>query len=770
MGLESRPACVMQMVWSKAAQQRLFELKVRHCKGSRIPHWDVIAKELSKDLPLSLTIEDVKSQNKRLVKRLAGHGMGGGSSVKEQLDYLMRYPEAMHTSEDRTRIRLLDWAAEEGFVVAAETVNALHGQGMSFEGPHQGLQAPCPLREQRLPLPASRAAVHVENATKKGMLDDQGGTVAAPIAQCLRISGGRGMCDTAGRMSARTESCQVTETPISPDSATLLAATHIASKSKHPGNSSETVGVRVEPAPVGRQLPDGDTQGMKSGAPCHTNCSGMGTTASVACQEAFDRGGREAARMVMPPLQAVQIQGLAGVPLTIGAAHDERVAGGGSAGSPMPSAGLARSVQEQPGTPIEQDTNKICISNLPDAAACPDQAYGQHRKHGLHNVAVQDGAVDPSQGMQLRHSSGLLDEVHVHMVVQPQLGNGTAPSSPGKAQEDDSESCVDQGRLQHLLTEQLHVGPLGAVGDGNVIPQHGPTASRIVEHCAQSLPRIQAPDAIGARHRRRARICILRVRGQLHAFRTVSKLPQTQTHSKEPKQRCRAPKAVGKKTAKRNSLSGCMQGMQEAAGGCNVSHSVSAPFVLQQSGELYSKRCSGRYNLRKWQSEASSKVAEPDLECSSPQSGVPVDRVMRGSTVRAAIAVRPAEEFVSPSRAIGCKDSKKHCKVNAKKSAARDGVNHATQNNRQVPAEASRVAEDQNACAACLLANPPAEDTGGNVSECVGRSLKERSLAHTVAETCSCRSKRPRSSPSLAHGCVEAPVSNFTRSKRQLAR
>jgi hypothetical protein len=113
--LRCKPAGDVADVWTKRNQILFFQLKVAHCKGTRVPKWDNVARDMSSRLGTPLSVEDCKIKNKRIVKRLTRHGMFAGASVVEQLAYMERNPGAMETAEDRYLQALHAWAAAEGF-------------------------------------------------------------------------------------------------------------------------------------------------------------------------------------------------------------------------------------------------------------------------------------------------------------------------------------------------------------------------------------------------------------------------------------------------------------------------------------------------------------------------------------------------------------------------------------------------------------------------------------------------------------------------------
>lgn len=65
----------------------LARLKVKHCKGVRVPKWDRVAADMSTEMGVKLAPEACKVLNKRLVKRLHRHGCPEGASaqVRERL-------------------------------------------------------------------------------------------------------------------------------------------------------------------------------------------------------------------------------------------------------------------------------------------------------------------------------------------------------------------------------------------------------------------------------------------------------------------------------------------------------------------------------------------------------------------------------------------------------------------------------------------------------------------------------------------------------------
>jgi hypothetical protein len=138
---KSLPARDVAHLWTLELKRELFELRARHCPGSRRVNWGVIASTLSQQCGTRLTTEDVRKQSRALVKRLAAHGMPPGYSVTQQLEYLTRYPEAFHTRMDKYRDRLHAWSAANGVNIrtaGSPADTAPPAKGASRE---QGLEA-----------------------------------------------------------------------------------------------------------------------------------------------------------------------------------------------------------------------------------------------------------------------------------------------------------------------------------------------------------------------------------------------------------------------------------------------------------------------------------------------------------------------------------------------------------------------------------------------------------------------------------------------------
>ena len=117
MGQQSRPAADLAGTWTRLNEMHFFELKVKHCRGRRVPNWEQVALDMSQHTGDEISSYDCQVKNKRMVKRLVQHGMDGRCSVQEQLAYLKANPDAIATPEDRQLQATRAWAEAEGYIV-----------------------------------------------------------------------------------------------------------------------------------------------------------------------------------------------------------------------------------------------------------------------------------------------------------------------------------------------------------------------------------------------------------------------------------------------------------------------------------------------------------------------------------------------------------------------------------------------------------------------------------------------------------------------------
>jgi hypothetical protein len=551
MGLESRSAFVLQPLWSKALQKQLFELKVLHCKGIRLPRWDVVAKELSRGLGLTLTVEDVRMQNKRLVKRLTVHGLPPGSSAKDQLAYLLKYPEVMETPEDRMRERLLDWAAERGYVVAGEAVERgavavgeaaeralvvaseaaalphLRDASMPMQTfLHEGMRESCTSAEDGVP----ECGLH----SAEGQPGMQRGTSAAPSVPPVATGVVEDLCGMAERMAtfARVEAGQNAELASTRGSSSPCTVRQTASVDEL---ASHNAILRGEAAAGGGRPNVGLSSRVQ--CPSHPSNNVTAVAASKGVPDAIDRDA------VVPASQAVQMPSLASAPCELhgddNGAAAERTGASGSADLAGPVSG-----PKPPRKPTGSCTSASQTSHPLSTEARVGGARGKGQVRDV--VPERSEASSCSRPLQDMHKcgpSGLPDVLHLETdaCLQQMLNAGSVSSSQarpsGRKKGGRGRAQEDQEIPQQPLAPRSMPDTAAVVqADGGPVCE-GRAVSGMAQAGTLRLPSVPVSDAISARLRRRARITILRVRGQLHAFRALSKATKPATVSNRPKRR-----------------------------------------------------------------------------------------------------------------------------------------------------------------------------------------------------------------------------------------